>query len=756
MLRIGLDRDLRSDKGDRGWLGLLEAATLDAPRVVRLLGSTRRGLTRPEARRRIDRMGPNTVGRTGTGRWSAIAREILQPLNLALGLVLGLDASGSSSWVGVCAGGLLALSVGWGLADEIRLACAVGRFHARVRHTIPTQRNGRSSQTDVTELVPGDVVSLSAGSVVPADLRILESEDLHCDERIFGGEEDARKSSDACADPASPAPSCCLFMGSLVRSGSALAIVVRTGTDTTFAGLTERLEGRTEASAFETALADAAERVRVPLVAAALAIALLGVALGRHGLEVATFALAPLVGCSPWGATRRARIELVRAASRLVAGSLVVKRASVLEDLAGVDTIVIDPEGTLWEPHPSVGVAVDESGAESSRVIALALACGDALPFRDRVIGGQAADRALFEALGRSEPPPAPIGRLDFRPFDEATGLAIALVEEDGARHVVLRGDVARVRERVIDHGNATPMLRASEGSSVAIAVAVAPVAEAATLGCLDSLRFRLAGVVTLEHVTKPDVVKSYAGLRDQGIDVKLLAEGLDRRTLDLCDALGIDPAIRLEEPEIARAADRGLAEAALRARLIVARSPHLRAKLLLAMRSRGASVAFVGNSVSDAATLREATVAVTTDAAPDGVRDAADVLLVGRGVAALERGIVAARAAFFRARRETDVLVCAGWIAAIAGALAICTPIHSRLFPVPTLLVAAIARSVVRRSSKPEAAGGLRPSELFDGVGPSRVDGVSADGSNDRLLALSARWSDLGLHRSIRRPAHL
>jgi Mg2+-importing ATPase len=212
-------------------LTLAAAAQLTGPEVLQALGSSGAGLTRAEADARRERVGPNALRTHGVRAVAVFLNQLRSPF-----LLLLLATAVASIFFGEGTDALIiflisGLSVGLGFVSEYRSARAVDALHSRLRHTIVALRDGKEAVVDVTELVPGDVVRIGVGDVVPADLRLLEAAGLECDESVLTGEAaPAEKSVDPVADPASPIelPSCA-FMGTVVRAGNGVGVVVQTG-----------------------------------------------------------------------------------------------------------------------------------------------------------------------------------------------------------------------------------------------------------------------------------------------------------------------------------------------------------------------------------------------------------------------------------------------------------------------------------------------------------------------------------------------
>jgi Mg2+-importing ATPase len=268
-------------------LTLARAATTPSAGVLQALATRREGLSAAEAEARLASVGPNALRSHGARPLAVLVRQLRNPL-----LLLLLAAAVTSAFVGQRTDALIiflisGLSIGLGFLNEYRSEQAVEALHSSLRHTALALRGGQPVAVDVTELVPGDVVRIGVGDVVPADLRLLEADGLECDEAVLTGESlPAEKQAAPTEKPGSPLdlPSCA-FMGTVVRAGRGLGVVVETGGRTAFGAIALRLGDRQPQTAFQLGLrAFSFLLVRVTAVLAATILAV-NAALGRSLLE---------------------------------------------------------------------------------------------------------------------------------------------------------------------------------------------------------------------------------------------------------------------------------------------------------------------------------------------------------------------------------------------------------------------------------------------------------------------------------------
>ncbi len=567
--------------------------------------------------------------------------------------------------------GIIGLSVGLGFANEFRSERAVEALHDRIRHTALTLRDGRAVAVDVTELVPGDLVRLGMGDVVPADLRLLEADGLECDEAVLTGESLAEPKPAKPAKPAKPSsplelPSCAL-MGTVVHAGTGLGVVVRTGPRTAFGQIAVRLGERHEQTAFQRGLRDfSGLLVRITGVLA-VSIFVINAVLGRSLLEAGLFALAIAVGLTPQLLPAIVTISLSTGARRLARAQVVVKRLVAIEDLGNIQVLCTDKTGTLTHGRIRFEAALDVAGAPSSEVLRLGLLCNEAVVEGGRVVAGNPLDQALWEA---ALDPGSPLGvaaggagrgggdgagvlggarRLAVAPFDYDRRLASVLVAEpDGRRRMITKG----APEAVLAHcsklpaGASAQLDRLFAKGARAIAVATGDGAGMDTVAPAQERGLELAGFLSFSDPPKTGAAASLARLRSLGIEVKVLTGDNDRVAVKVCNDLDIVVQGTLTGAEVEAMDDAALA-AKVPATTVFARvAPEQKSRIIKAARAAG-NAAFLGDGVNDAVALHDADVGISVQDATDVAKDAADVVLLQKDLGVLADGVVEGRRIF-------------------------------------------------------------------------------------------------------------
>jgi P-type Mg2+ transporter len=622
-------------------LELAVAATLTADDVLSRLGATASGLSPAEAAARLARVGHNVLRSHGARPLAVLLRQVRNPL-----LILLVAAALTSFVVGERASALIILaiicmSVGLGFFNEYRSELAVEALHNQLRHTALVVRDGSPVAIDVTELVPGDIVRLAVGDVVPADLRLLHAEGLECDEAMLTGESlPTEKDADPISAPESAlALASCAFMGTVVREGSGLGVVVRTGGHTEFGAIALQLGERQPQTAFQLGLRDFSLLLVRVTAALAVSILVINVALGRSLLASVLFALAIAVGLTPQLLPAIVTISLSTGAKRLAQRKVVVKRLVSIEDLGNIVVLFTDKTGTLTEGSITFAAAIGGDGAASDGVLNAGLLCADASFADGRVIGGNQLDQALWKAPGAAGVLEGDARRLASCPFDYQRRLASVLVETAGGdRRIIVKGAPELVLSRctcVDPEARAVLDSQFAAGGRV-IAVATRAADGQTTLDPSDERDLTLLGFLTFVDRPKADAASALDQLARLDVAVKVITGDNDRVARKVCDDIGLAVQGTLTGAELDSLDDQQLT-AALEHTTIFARvTPEQKSRIIKSQRATGSTVGFLGDGVNDAVALHDADVGISVQTASDVAKDAADIVLLEKDLGVL------------------------------------------------------------------------------------------------------------------------
>lgn len=624
-----------------------DAAAMTAEQVLARLSSAPAGLTTREAAVRLAAHGPNAVRTHGARVAPVLRRQLRNPL-----LFLLLASATVSYAVGehadaVIIGAIVALSVGLGFVNEFRAEKAGERLHSRLAHPVVTRRDARFALVEVTHLVPGDIIRLETGNVVPADARLVSMTGLECDESMLTGESvPVAKSAGAAGGTGRP-PNVA-FMGTVVQSGSADAVVIATGPDTEFGGIAAGLGERQAETEFQAGLRQFSvflTRVALVLTTSILAV---NIAAGRPVLQSVLFSLAIAVGITPQLLPAVVTTSLATGSRRLARRQVLVKRLVCIEDLANVDVLLTDKTGTLTEGAVTFVSAVDTSGAESPGVLLWGLACNEADVVDGVAVGGSPLDMATWGAPGAARLVPRVPVRIDTAPFSHALMRTSVLADGPHGRFLVTKGAPERILPLCRDGGAGGRTVLDAEfarGSRV-LAVAVRA-ADGETKVDVEHCPLDLAGFLVFADSPKESAAGAIERLRALGLTVAVVTGDNATVAGRVCDALGLTDGAVVTGDELDLMTDDEVTPLLPRVRIFARMDPVQKTRVVRLFRTAGRDVAYLGDGVNDAVALHAAAVGISVEGATDVARDAADIVLLQKDLHVLADGITEGRRIF-------------------------------------------------------------------------------------------------------------
>jgi Mg2+-importing ATPase len=636
--------------------GALAAAARSGPELLRELGVPAGvGLSDGEAAHRLARYGPNAVSSHRARPLAVLWHQLHSPL---LGLLMG--AALASYFVGersdaVIIGVIVALSVGLGFVNEYRAEKAAEELHSQIRHQVVVLRDGRRSSIDVTALVPGDLVELRLGDIVPADIRLLEVTGLECDESVLTGESLPVEKQTAAVAPGSALAelSGCALMGTVVHAGSARGVVVATGARAEFGKIAAGLDTHPLDTEFQVGLRKFSMLLVYVAGTLTTAIFLLNVILHKPIMDALLFSLAIAVGITPQLLPAVVSTSLAAGSRRMSRRKVLVKRLVCIEDLGDIDTLMTDKTGTLTLGRIDFARAVPAGAAGPDVVLRWGLLCTENPPEPGTiVVGGNPLDQALwrFPAAVDLEPDLAEYARLGTLPFDHERRMVSVLVR-DAANELtlVVKGEPESVLERctVVPPGARAALDAEFAAGNRVIAVATRPAGGTSRPRAEDEYGLSLAGLLVFLDPPKPGARESLRRLAGLGIAVKVVTGDNPVVAAKVCHDLGLTEGGTLTGADLDGLDDSELARILPHTVVFARVSPEHKARIVRVQRTGGIGVAFLGDGVNDALALHAADVGISVDSATDVAKDAADVILLDKDLGVLADGVVEGRRIF-------------------------------------------------------------------------------------------------------------
>src|SRR5664280_2836327 len=626
--------------------------------LLTLLEATPAGLSSAEAKQRLRLHGPNSlVGESRFAPLIAFLRFFTNPLVLIL-----LAASTISIVLGDPVGGsiiiaIVMLSVVVNFYVEFQARHAVEDIRKQVATTAAVLRDGKELELPVAELVPGDVVRLNAGDLAPADARLLDAKDLHVRESALTGESLPvdKAAADLSAGQHSMADaSNSVFLGTAVQTGIGTAVIVRTGKDTAFGEIAQRLATQPPETEFARGIRHFGMMITWITMLLVLFVLLVNIILHRPLLESFLFSVALAVGMTPEMMPMIITVTLAQGAKRMTKKKVLVKQLSAIEDFGSVDILCTDKTGTLTEGEIVLDRHVDFQGKDNENVLQL-------IYLNSHFEAGIKSH--LDDAILKHEAPSI-VGydKVDEIPFDFNRKRLSVVVRHADEDLLITKGEaesVFAICETVSVDGVPQPFddSRRAEAEN--------------TLKKLSADGFRVLGVATLkvekqdayavvaEHAMtlvgfaafldppKEGVLAVLKALKQDGISVVVMTGDNQYVTQKIARDVGLDADRILIGNQLDTMDDAAVAYQAENGAIFARVSPEQKNRVILALKARGHVVGYMGDGINDAPSLHTADVGISVMNGVNVAKDAAKIILLEKDLAVVNEGVLEGRRSF-------------------------------------------------------------------------------------------------------------
>ena len=634
-------------------------------------GHATTGLSSQQAQQLLQRFGPNRL-QHATQR--ALLLQFMAHFRNPLVIVL-LCASVLSALTGDGSGALIiamivVMSVTLDFVQAHRAGQVASQLALQVAVTSKALRDGTPRETPVTDLVPGDVVLLSAGDLIPADATLLEAHDFFVNQAQLTGEPfpiEKRLDADG---PQQIDPEMtwdldanhCIYLGSSVVSGSARALIGRTGSTTAIGQIAVDLNKAAPVTAFEVGTRQFGILIMRLTLVMVLFTLLVNVALHRPLLESFLFALALAVGLTPELLPMVVSVTLTRGAMRMAALKVIVKRPSAIQDMGAMDVLCTDKTGTLTEARIRLEKHLDPQGQPSEHVLQLAylnsyFESGLKSPLDDAILQHTEVDVSGWT-------------KIDEVPFDfERRRVSVLLEFADppglaSGRRLVVKGapeDILKLCTTYVDGQGAQMALNADararldtlfndlgeEGFRV-LGVAWRDVPQPMQHAVVsDESELVFAGFAAFLDPPKAGAGRALQAMADSGVAVKIVTGDNERVTRHVCTQLGVPIRGLLTGSDIAAMNDDALRARVEDVNLFCRVNPSQKNRIILALKARGHVVGYLGDGINDAPSLHTADVGISVADAVDVAKQAAAMILLEHDLMVLHQGILEGRRTF-------------------------------------------------------------------------------------------------------------
>jgi len=617
------------------------------------LASDAAAARQPSVRRKYR---PNLARQVG----ASLLRQLSSPLVLIL-LIGALVALIVHDWLDALI--VLAIVIASALVGslhEVRSNRAIARLREQVASRADVWRDGRLQSLAADEVVPGDIVELSAGSLIPADGRLVEARYCFVNQALLTGETFPvqKQASRIAGDAALAQRDNCLFRGTSLRSGSARLLAVRCGLHTELGHIERSLVLRPPETEFERGLRQFGGlllRVMLVMVTAVLGLNLF---LDRPPLDTLMFAIALAVGLSPELLPAILSATLSAGARRMAGRGVIVRHLNAIENLGAMDTLCTDKTGTLTRGVVALDGALDIDGQPSTTVLRMAwlnasLQTGLRNPL-DEAIGDYARDNA---------PAMSGADKLDEIPYDFVRKRLSVLLRDAGepTPRLICKGALDNVLQvsAFVQQGDAVLPLTAERREALASRFAAWSAAGYRVLGLAwrsmegerctvdDEQALIFAGFLLFFDPPEPGVREELAALREPGVAVKIISGDNRLIARQVAESVGIDVERVITGAEIGQMRDEALINLAPRVSLFAEVDPNQKERIIRALQKTGHVVGFLGDGINDAPALHAADVGISVDNAVDVAKEAADFVLLRHELGLVRQGIDEGRRTF-------------------------------------------------------------------------------------------------------------
>jgi P-type Mg2+ transporter len=634
--------------------------SLPADELMAKLDSDASGLSGRKAGVRLKLHGPNTLD--ATKRATALGlffNQFKSPLVLIL-MVASIISMFAREWVDAAV--VLAIVLGstiLGFAQEYIAGNAIEKLRSKVTIRSSILRDGEPKALPSRRVVQGDLVLLSAGSLIPADGVVLQAKDFFVNQAVLTGETFPveKKPGVVTARASLTERSNCVFMGTSASSGTAVVLIAQTGKATVFGQIAGKLALRPPMTEFERGIQRFGfllTRIMLVMVIAVLAI---NIFLAKPPIDSLLFALALAVGLTPELLPAIVSITLSHGAKRMARLGVIVRRLNSIENLGSMDVLCTDKTGTLTAGVVALDGAVDMAEHPSAEVLRLAginagFQSGLANPLDEAVV---AASRKAGLNFGT-------VQKVDEIPYDFVRKcLSVVIADAAGARTLITKGALDKIlalcTSAGIDQAPLDIALRerieasfekwSGQGYRVLGVASRSMDVRSGPYARADEQGLNFAGFLLFMDPPKPDVRQTLADLAQRGVQLKIITGDNHKVARHVAEAVSLSVTHVITGRELNDMGDEALMHAAARATVFAEVDPNQKERIILALQKTGHVVGYMGDGINDALALHAADVGISVDTAVDVAKDAADFVLLRKDLGILRQGIDEGRMTF-------------------------------------------------------------------------------------------------------------
>ncbi|TJW09393.1 MAG: magnesium-translocating P-type ATPase [Mesorhizobium sp.] len=658
--------------------------SVETGELLRRLETSSSGLAASEAASRLTKFGRNMpASRSGTSAFAVFVGQFRSPLVLILIFAAIVSVFVGEGQEAAIIGAIVLASCVLTFTQEYGASRAMEALKQRISRKTAVLRDGLESSVDSDDIVPGDVIRLSAGNLIPADGVILDARDFNVSEAVLTGETfPVVKSPGRSAPEASVArrPNA-VFTGTSVRSGTASMLAAETGTRTEFASIAAALERRIPETGFARGIRLFGYLMSEIMLAIVILVFFANLMLHRPLIESLLFSLALAVGLTPELLPAIISVTLSSGARTMAANGVIVRRLDAIENLGSMDLLCTDKTGTLTEGVIHLDGWFDVDGNPSTDVLHWArlnatLQTGLKNPLDEAIAGaqGEGATSNLFT-------------KVDEIPYDFVRKrLSVVVRAKQGEDLLITKGAVQNVLEacRFVQTANGQEPLNDGHRKAIdekfqrwsadgyrVLGLAIRRFESRNAFGRKDETDLAFAGFLLFLDPPKQGVRETLAALAHRGVAVKVISGDNRYVAAHLAEAVGLRADRIMTGEDLSKLTKSALFARAGHTDLFVEIDPNQKERIIQALRSRGHVVGYLGDGINDAPALHEADIGISVDTAVDVAREAADIILLKQDLGVLVRGVDDGRKTFANTMKYVSITTSANFGNMISMAIA-------------------------------------------------------------------------------------
>jgi Mg2+-importing ATPase len=631
--------------------------SLSTTEMLQQLQTAKEGLTGDEARERLARYGSNLLKPAKRSDvFTLLFAQFKSPLILILFFATGLSFFLHEPVDAFIILAIVLVSGLLGFWQERSASNAVEKLLSIVRITAAVLRDGSVKEIPVENIVPGDIVVLNAGDIVPADCLIQESKDLFVDEAMMTGETFPVEKAVAVLPVETPLGqrTNAVWMGTHIVSGSGKALVINTGKTTECGKLSERLKLSPQETDFERGIRQFGYFLMEVTLVMVVAIFAINVYLARPVLDSFIFSLALAVGLTPQLLPAIISINLAHGAKRMAQDKVIVKRLAAIENFGSMNVICSDKTGTLTEGIVHLQSALDAKGEASDKVLLYAYLnafyeTGFTNPIDEAIRNHRQFDLTGYE-------------KADEIPYDFLRKRLSILVSHADQHLMVTKGalknvlavcsgmeagngsvvDIAGMQDAIHNHFG-----EFSKQGCRTLGVAYKDIGTRSSIHKDDEVDMTFLGFLVLFDPPKPNIIDVIGQLKHLGVSLKVITGDNQLVAAHVSQQMGLSETRIITGPDLARLSDNALLRRVVDVDVFAEIEPNQKERIILALRKAGSVVGYLGDGINDASALHAADVGISVESAVDVAKEAADIVLLEKDLGVLVQGVREGRRTF-------------------------------------------------------------------------------------------------------------